>query len=296
MLRTALIKLIPAACLALLLGACGGRPAGDADGTRRLAVSIEPLRGLLEPLAAGRFEVATVMDRGGDPESFEPSMGARMAVDGAEALFVAGGLPFEQTLARAYKGGETVALADAVEPVYGTHDHCGHAGHDHAGHDHGLPDPHVWASIRNARAMAARMAAKLTELDPDGAALYAARLDSLDSVLAAADSTAAATLAGAPSRAFMLWHPSLSYLARDYGLEQVALGAEGKDFSAAGIAGAIGRARNSGARVFLVQRGMDPRQAASVCSGAGLTTAEIDPMAADIAAEIVRIAHEIARQ
>lgn len=280
----------------LLLAGCGANDRGD--GTRRLAVSIEPLRGLLEPLAAGRFEVTTVMDRGGDPESFEPSMSSRMAVDRAEALFVAGGLPFEQTLADAFKGDEVVRMADVVAPVYGTHDNCGHAHHHGHGHDHdhGLPDPHVWTSISSSRAMAAAMAAKLAELDPEGAPVYAARLDSLDRSLAAADSTAAAILAAAPSRAFMLWHPSLSYLARDYGLQQVALGAEGKDFSAAGLTRAIDKARESGARVFLVQRGLDPRQAQSVAAGAGVRTAEIDPMAPDIAAEIIDIANEIARQ
>ncbi|MDE6110145.1 MAG: zinc ABC transporter substrate-binding protein, partial [Muribaculaceae bacterium] len=232
----------------------------------------------------------------GDPESFEPSMSSRMAVDRAEALFVAGGLPFEQTLIDTFKGDEVVKMADVVEPVYGTHDNCGHAHHHGHDHDHGLPDPHVWTSIRSSRAMAAAMAAKLAELDPDGAHVYAARLDSLDRALAAADSTASAILATAPSHAFMLWHPSLSYTARDYGLQQVALGAEGKDFSAAGITRAIDKARESGARVFLVQRGLDPRQAQSVAAGAGVRTAEIDPMARDIAAEIINIAHEIARQ
>ncbi|MDE6499058.1 MAG: zinc ABC transporter substrate-binding protein [Muribaculaceae bacterium] len=288
-------NIIAPACLLLLAG-CATGTRGDADGTRRLAVSIEPLRGLLEPLAAGRFDITTVMDRGGDPESFEPSMSSRMAVDRAEALFVAGGLPFEQTLTDAFKGDEVVKMADVVEPVYGTHDNCGHAHHHGHDHDHGLPDPHVWTSIRSSRAMAAAMAAKLTELDPEGAPVYAARLDSLDRALAAADSTASAILATAPSHAFMLWHPSLSYLARDYGLQQVALGAEGKDFSAAGITRAIDKARDSGARVFLVQRGLDPRQAQSVAAGAGVRTAEIDPMAHDIAAEIINITHEIARQ
>lgn len=284
-----------AACLVVAAG-CSSSGRSDAEGARRLAVSIEPLRGLLAPLAGDRFEITTVMDRGGDPESFEPSMSSRMAVDHAEALFVAGGLPFEQKLAQGRGGDAVVSMADVVEPVYGTHDHCGHVHHEGHSHDHGLPDPHVWTSIRSARAMARAMAAKLMQLDPEGAPLYAARLDSLDRSLAAADSTAASRLAAAPSRAFMLWHPSLSYFARDYGLQQVALGAEGKDFSASGIAEAINTAAASGARVFLVQRGLDPRQAMSVTRGSGVRTAEIDPMASDIAAQVLYIADEISRQ
>lgn len=282
--------------MALALMACS-RAGSTGHKARTLAVSIEPLRALLDPLAQGRFEVTGVMDRGGDPENFEPSMSRRMAVDGAEAFFMAGGLPFEQSLAEAAPAGVVkVELAEVVEPVYGTHDNCGHAHHHHGEEEHGLPDPHIWTSVRNARRMAAAMAATLSRLDPEGAPLYAARLDSLDGVLASLDSCVARTLDSAPSRAFMLWHPSLSYLARDYGLEQVALGSEGKDFSAAQMREAIERGAASGARVFFVQRGLDPRQAGSVCSSVGARAVEIDPMAYDWQNQIKTFADELARQ
>lgn len=281
--------------LAMLLAACAGRDASGGE-RRQLTVSIEPLRALLEPLARGRFEVTGVMDRGGDAENFEPSMSRRMAVDASEAFFITGGLPFERALAEAAP--TTVGVVDVsqgIEPVYGTHDHCSHAHADGETHAHGLPDPHIWTSARNARRIAATMAATLSRLDPEGAPLYAARLDSLDGVLAALDSTAGATIAASGAGAFMVWHPSLSYLARDYGLRQVALGAEGKDFSAAGMREAIREARAAGAGVFFVQRGLDPAQAGSVCREAGARTVAIDPLAYDWQQQIKIIADELAR-
>ncbi|MDE6486112.1 MAG: zinc ABC transporter substrate-binding protein [Muribaculaceae bacterium] len=278
-----------------LLAACSGGRASD-TATRRLAVSIEPLRALLEPLARGRFEVAGVMDRGGDPENFEPSISRRMAVDASEAFFITGGLPFERTLADAAPPAVNVVdVSQGIDPVYGTHDHCGHAHAEGENHAHGMPDPHIWTSARNARRIAATMAATLARLDPDAAPLYAARLDSLDAVLATLDSTAAATIAASGARAFMVWHPSLSYLARDYGLRQVALGAEGKDFSAAGMRDAIRDARDARAGVFFVQRGLDPAQAAGVCREAGARTVAIDPLAYDWQQQIKTIADELAR-
>lgn len=281
--------------LAMLLAACAGRDASGGE-RRQLTVSIEPLRALLEPLARGRFEVTGVMDRGGDAENFEPSMSRRMAVDASEAFFITGGLPFERALAEGVP--TTVGVVDVsqgIEPVYGTHDHCSHAHADGETHAHGLPDPHIWTSARNARRIAATMAATLSRLDPEGAPLYAARLDSLDGVLAALDSAAAATIAASGAGAFMVWHPSLSYLARDYGMRQVALGAEGKDFSAAGMREAIREARAAGAGVFFVQRGLDPAQAGSVCREAGARTVAIDPLAYDWQQQIKIIADELAR-
>ena len=93
----------------------------------------------------------------------------------------------------------------------------------------------------------------------------------------------------------MVWHPPLSYIARDYGLHQVALGAEGKDFSAAGLKAAIDRARAAGSRVFFVQRGLDSRQAAGVCREAGAAIVEIDPMSYNWQSQLKTIADEIAR-
>lgn len=278
-----------------LLAACSGRHTAESS-PRRVAVSIEPLRALIEPLARGRFEVAGVMDRGGDAENFEPSMSRRMAVDASEAFFITGGLPFERALADAAPQSVSVVdVSQGIEPVYGTHDHCSHAHAEGEGHAHGLPDPHIWTSARNGRRIAATMAATLSRLDPEGAPLYAARLDSLDGVLAALDSTAAATIAASGAEAFMVWHPSLSYLARDYGLRQVALGAEGKDFSAAGMRDAIRQAREAGAEVFFVQRGLDPAQAGSVCREAGARAVAIDPLAYDWQQQIKTIADELAR-
>lgn len=279
--------------LTILAATAAGCSAGrsDGDSPRRLAVSVEPLRALLAPLAAGRFEVSAVMDRSADPESFEPSVARRIATDDAEALFATGALPFEAALAETLpRRVALVTLIDSIDALYGTHDHC-----THPGHRHGAPDPHIWTSARNAAAITRAMAATLMRLDPDGAALYASRRDSLCARLDSLDAAVAARLADVPSRAFVVWHPSLSYAARDYGLQQVALGAEGKDFSAAAIRRAIDEATEAGARVCFVQRGQDTGRTRSVAAETGMRIVEIDFTGADWPAQLNIIADELAR-
>ena len=58
-----------------------------------------------------------------------------------------------------------------------------------------------------------------------------------------------------------VWHPSLSYFARDYGLEQISLGTEGKEMSAKSLTEAIDKARDKGVGVFFFQKEYDSRQA-----------------------------------
>lgn len=281
------------------LAACGHRSGGDAaqsgqTGTRTLAVSIEPLRAMLEPLAAGRFEVVGIMDRSADAESFEPSVSRRMAAEKAAGVFLTGMLPFEKSLAASLPDSvAAVDLSRSVDLIYGTHDHDG--GHADADHKHGSPDPHIWTSARNARRIVAAMAAELTRLDPAGAALYAARRDSIDRGLRALDEYADSLLREAPARSFLVWHPSLSYFARDYGLRQVALGMEGKDMSASQLRGAIETARSSGARVFLMERGADTGRARSISAEVGARAVEIDPMSAEWQEQIKLMADELAR-
>ena len=55
---------------------------------------------------------------------------------------------------------------------------------------------------------------------------------------------------GKRGSSFLVWHPSLSYFARDYGLHQIALGgAEHKEVSIPALREAIEEARGSGASV-----------------------------------------------
>ena len=78
-------------------------------------------------------------------------------------------------------------------------------------------------------------------------------------------------------------------------MRQIALGAEGKDFSAAGMRRAIDAATEAGAGIFLLQRGIDPRQAAGVCRDAGATPVAIDALGYDCLQQLPILAHELAR-
>lgn len=288
-------------CLVLLaaLAACGGRDTRPdrAPERRTLAVSIEPLRAMLEPLAQGRFDVISVMDRGTDAELFEPSMSRRVAAESASGIFITGLLPFEKALAATLPDSVgAVDLSRCVDLIYGTHDHGAADGAEAADTTRrGMPDPHIWTSVRNARRITAAMAAELVRLDPAWKDVYAARLDSIDKVLAGLDQYAVMRLRNAPSKAFVVWHPSLSYFARDYGLRQVVLGSDGKDMSVAQLRRAIEDARASGARVFLTQRGSSSRSAGSVSAEAGTRLVQFDALSAEWQEMIKRLTDELSR-
>lgn len=115
------------------------------------------------------------------------------------------------------------------------------------------------------------------------------RLDSLDAGL---DSL----LASSRGKAFVVWHPSLSYFARDYGLRQISLSPEGKEASVNMMQTAVDSARASGAEILFFQKEIDSRQAETANEQIGATLVNINPLSYNWNKEIINIANAIARQ
>lgn len=251
------------------------------DDKPTLAVSVEPQRQLLEALVGDRYDVVTVLPTGANPETFEPTVNGRMIIDRALLYFTISNLPFEQSVAKSLSDNvKIVDSAAGISPVYGTHSHDDDDDdddNDHDSHHHGSDDPHKWASVRNARIIAANMAKALCELDPDGADTYNKNLADLDAKLADADIRLTKQLKDAP-RTFAIWHPSLSYFARDYNLEQIAVGFENKELSPRQLAEVSQHIANSGATVLLMQQEYDARQSSTLTKMLGIKTVTINPL------------------
>ena len=273
------------ATLLLVLASCNG---GKSKGSGDLVVSVEPQRAILQEIVGDRHHVRSLLEKTANPESFEPSMQTRMALEDAPAYFPIDLLPFEQNLKKSLpKGTKVIKGAEGISLIYGTHGHA-HGADDNDSHDDLSADPHIWFSVRNARIMASHMVKAMAELEPENADYYRsnyrrldARLDSLDRDLAAAVDSLPAD-----SRAFAVWHPSLSYLARDYGLKQIAVGFENKEMSPAHIAFVAEQARKNGVKVLFFQQDLDPRQAETLNRSMGTRMVNINPLSADWEAQI----------
>ena len=270
--------------LATICCACTKENSANADRRPVLAVSIEPQRKLLQSLAGNEFKVVCVLPRGANPETFDPTMAQRIDAAKADVYFAIGFLPFEKAItAEIEKTGRVVNSTQGITPVYGTH--------SHGNHTHAEADPHLWASLRNGKTIAANMARTLAEMDPERSSLYRSRLDSVCAALDSLDSGVASSLA--PGTAFALWHPSLSYFARDYGLRQIAVGQESKESSLSSLSKAIEQAKADSVKVFFFQKEFDSRQAENICKEIGADMVRIDPLAFDWDTQITDIANAI---
>ena len=85
-------------------------------------------------------------------------------------------------------------------------------------------------------------------------------------------------LASKKGTAFLVWHPSLSYFARDYGLLQISVGQEGKEASVQQLQSKIDEAKAHNAEVFFYQKEFDSRQAEVVNEQIGAEMVIINPL------------------
>ena len=133
-----------------------------------------------------------------------------------------------------------------------------------------------------------------TRLDSLHRGEYAARLDSLEGVITRTDSLVRRLLSEGAPRAFLIYHPALSYFARDYGLTQLCLEEGGKEPSPAHLQTLIRTCREQGVRTVFVQREFDSRNAELVARELGARLVTINPLNYHWDEELVETARQLA--
>lgn len=261
----------------LLLMACSGRHRAADEGKPVITVSIPAQQWLLQQIAGDRMEVQSLLGPASNPETFEPDMRQLMNLEHSRAFFRTGMAGFEESMlekiAENFPSLRICNSAGGIIPLKHTHE---------GGVVHEEYDPHIWTSLKNARIMAAEMLREIIAIDPEGKSVYTDNFKRLDSRLAQLDDSIARALEPSRGAAFLVWHPSLSYFARDYGLRQLAMEPEGKEASPAALRERIDLVSGKNPRVFFIQKEYDSRQAEALARELGVRTESIAVMQPDI--------------
>ena len=271
------------AAVAALAAGCGG---GSSDtGKPTIFVSIAPLKALVSEITGDDFDIQVLVPSGASPESYEPSLRQFAALNNSELVFSVGLIDFEQNLvSKISDRSKVIDLSRGIELIEGECSH--HHSHSHS-HSHGV-DPHIWSSPSTLKVMAANAYAAVRTLCPDSVK-YETRFAALNERLDTLDDTVSGICANARHRYFVIYHPALTYLARDYGLEQISIEHEGKEPGAKRIAGIIDRARRDSIRRVFYQAQFPKSVVETIAGDIGAEAIEIDPLAEELFGNIERI-------
>lgn len=218
-------------------------------------VSILPQKTFVEKIAGDDFKVQVLVPHGASPESYSLLPSQLKDISQADVWFRIGYIGFEMAwknnVTEINKKIQMVDLSEGLDLIQG--ENIQHGDHMHAG---GV-DPHTWLSPNLVKQMAKKITEELSGLNPGKASEYKANYMKFVKEIDQLDIDLHNALKDYRGRSFITFHPSLSYFARDYNLNQHALEFEGKEPTPQHIAKVIKLARKENIGVIYIQSEFD---------------------------------------
>jgi zinc transport system substrate-binding protein len=250
-----------------------GRNSVD-SGNKIITVSIAPFKYFAEEIGGNDFTVNIMVPSGADPHTYEPFPEQINKLRRSVAYISNGYLGFEMNwLDRFYETNmkmKRLSLGDRIDPLTSAH-------HREGGHIEGA-DPHYWVSPKCALVIASSVKGFLCELNPSQKEKYETNYLILISKIQDVDNKARELFTNVPKKCFMIYHPNLAYIARDYGLEEIPVEFEGKEPTPSRMKELIDRARKDNLKTIFVQKEYDTKNAKSIAGEIGAKIILIDPL------------------
>lgn len=254
----------------LLWGCNNASKAPDAQ----IIVSIEPLKYIVERIVGDDFSIDVLVPTNSSPETYEPTPRQRIAIDNAEMVFSTGLITFEQRVMEKVAQAEQITdLSNGIELIAGECSHCNH------GHAHGV-DPHIWTSPEELRIMARNAHSTIMQHYPDSAK-YTAAYQQLDAELEQLSAWCRDKIESSATRAFVIYHPALTYYARSYDIEQIAIENQGKEPSAKRMAEIIELSHEKDVECLLYQVEFPRSMVEVIAQDMNIEPQEINPLDAN---------------
>ena len=267
--------------LCVILAGCKGTPQKQADsgktsGTEKPAVTvtvtISPYKYFVDQIAKGKVDVNVMVSNGNNPETYEPYAQQMMELSKSALYLKVGSIGFEQTWMKKLQDNapdmKVIDTSVGIKP---------------AKTPGGNIDPHVWMSCSNARIIASNILKALCELEPKNKAFFEKNYQSLLSIIDKRDSTIKESFKKDPDlvHKFVIYHPILTYFARDYQLEQLAIEEEGREPSASQLKSLIERARKEKIKFCLIQAEFANRNTTTFINESHTKPMNINPLQGD---------------
>ena len=267
--------------LCVILAGCKGTPQKQADSGKTsgkeksavtVTVTISPYKYFVDQIAKGKVDVNVMVSNGNNPETYEPYAQQMMELSKSALYLKVGRIGFEQTWMKKLQDNapdmKVIDTSVGIKP---------------AKTPGGNIDPHVWMSCSNARIIASNILKALNELEPKNKAFFEKNYQSLLSIINKRDSIIKEGFKKNPDlvRKFVIYHPILTYFARDYQLEQLAIEEEGREPSAAQLKSLIERARKEKIKFCLIQAEFANRNTTTFINESHTKPMDINPLQGD---------------
>ncbi|GHU83419.1 zinc ABC transporter substrate-binding protein [Bacteroidia bacterium] len=282
------IHLVPLLLLLLFLFSCTPKQQQD----NVITVTIEPQRYFADRLVDTLFRVENLVPAGTSPETYDPAPNQMTDLARSKAYFCIGHIGFEEVwMDKLKKNFPQVKFFDNSEGIsFIASNHQ----HNHEGHRHEGTDPHIWNSPREALTIVRNMHDALVEINPVNEPVYSINLQKISEKIKEIDERITTILQNSSQKAFIIYHPALTYFARDYGLTQYCIEMDGKEPSPEQLKTLIETAREQSIQTIFIQQEFDRKNAELIARETGCKLIVINPLSYNWDEEMIRIAQALA--
>lgn len=267
--------------LTSLLASCTDSKKAAFD-KRVITVTIEPLRYFAQSIVGDRFIIEAMVPKGSSPETYEPSAKQMINLSHSDLYIKVGSIGFERTwMKRLERNAPHSIVVDSSEGI------------DPAESVNGIADPHTWMSCANAIVIARNIYNAVAAIDAADSLYFKGNLERLIAGIEKTDAEIRAALTKETPRAFLIYHPTLTYYARDYGLRQIPIEEEGREPSAQQMKDVIKEAKECGVRTFFIQKEFSSRSTDVILQNVGARKEVINPLSYDWTKEMTDIVKKL---
>lgn len=261
----------------LLIAACATNPKSGKEDKPLLMVTIEPIRFMADQIGGDCFQIESQIPKGANPETYDMTPRQMVHLAESAAYLRIGYIGFENAWMERLmesnpkmsvfdlsKGLDLIGSADAIEP-------------------------HIWNSTVNARIIAKNILQAMIELDKDHKETFQAGYESLIQTINQTEQSLEKMLKDQKGKSFLIYHPTLTYFARDWGLHQICIEEDGKEPTIQQLRQITNESRAQGVKTIFIQPEFDHENARLVANETGSELSEIFPLSYDWAVELLRI-------
>lgn len=258
-----------------------------------ISVSIQPQKYFVERIAGDHYEINVLIPAGASPASYDPLPSQIKDLSNSVLYFKIGQVGFEKAwIENLEKDLPHVTFFDLSSGIKFIDNHDSHEtdiDHDHCH----TTDPHIWMSPRNVKVIAQNIFVALTGHNPQDRSYYQKRLDIFLNEIDSVDLSIERVLSGIDKRDFIIYHPALTYYARDYNLHQIPMELEGKEPTSLYMKTLIDTAKENNITAILVQKQFSQDEASTLQKEINGKIIRIDPLDYNWQKQIIYISKQL---
>jgi len=254
-----MIRLFLAVALFLLVSCNSKSNKSEENEKPVVTVSILPLETFVKKIAGDDFRVNVLLPPGASPADFTLIPSQLKDIANSEVWFRIGYIGFEYSwkdkIEQANRNMKVVDLSSGLDLISSEILPSGEKSST------GGINPHTWLSPVLVKQMVSRITEELSTLNPEKKNEYQENLSQFIEEINELDAEISSALKDFEGRQIILFHPSLSYFARDYGLVQLSLEPGGKQPTPQRMTALVDFAKKENIGVIYIQSDMDREQA-----------------------------------